>query len=44
MVVVIIEAVTKKKVPFKYYSWVNVIGFGLLMLLLIIVTINDIKA
>jgi regulator of sigma E protease len=43
MVVVVIEAITKKKVPFKYYSWVNVIGFGLLMLLLIIVTINDLK-
>jgi regulator of sigma E protease len=44
MMVVLIEAITKKKVPFKYYSWVNIIGFSLLMLLLIIVTINDIKA
>lgn len=44
MVVVLIEALFRKKVPFKYYSWVNVLGFGALMLLLIIVTINDIKA
>lgn len=43
MVVVIIEAITRRKVPFKYYSWVNVIGFGLLMLLLVIVTINDLR-
>ena len=42
MVVVLIEAVTRKKVPFKYYSWVNVIGFGALILLLIVVTINDV--
>jgi regulator of sigma E protease len=44
IVVVLIETVLRKKVPFKYYSWVNVLGFGLLMLLLIVVTINDIKA
>lgn len=43
MVVVIIEAVSRKKIPFKYYSWVNIIGFSLLMLLLIIVTIHDIR-
>jgi regulator of sigma E protease len=43
MVVVLIEAITRKKVPFKYYSWVNVIGFGLLILLLITVTINDLS-
>lgn len=43
MVVVIIEAVTRRKVPFAYYSWVNVIGFSLLMLLLVIVTIHDIR-
>lgn len=44
MVVVIIETVIRRKIPFKYYSWVNVLGFGLLMLLLIVVTINDIRA
>lgn len=43
MVVVLIEAIFRKKVPFKYYSWVNITGFGLLMLLLIVVTINDIR-
>lgn len=42
MVVVIIEAVTKKKVPYKYYSWTNFVGFAALMLLLIVVTIHDV--
>lgn len=44
MVVVIIESVIRRKVPYKYYAWVNVIGFMALMLLLIVVTINDIRA
>lgn len=43
IVVVIIEAVTRKRVPFKYYSWVNILGFAALMLLLVGVTINDIR-
>lgn len=42
MVVVIIETITKRKVPHKYYSIVNVIGFLLLMLLLVLVTIHDV--
>lgn len=42
MVVVVLETALRKKIPFKYYSWVNVVGFGLLMLLLVLVTINDI--
>lgn len=43
VVVVVIETVTRRKIPFKYYSWVNVIGFSLLILLLIFVTVNDVK-
>jgi regulator of sigma E protease len=43
MVVVIIETVLRKRIPFKYYSWVNVLGFAALMILLVIVTINDVK-
>lgn len=43
IVVVLIETITRKRVPFKYYSWVNVLGFGFLMLLLIVVTINDVR-
>lgn len=43
MVVVMIETIIKKRVPFTYYSWVNMIGFSLLMLLLVIVTIHDIR-
>lgn len=42
IVVVAIEAVARRRVPFKYYSWVNVAGFAALMLLLIVVTINDV--
>lgn len=43
IVVVIIEAITRKRVPFKYYSWVNILGFSLLMLLLVVVTIHDVR-
>ncbi len=41
MVVVAIETVTRRKIPFKYYSWLNIVGFLALVLLLIVVTIND---
>lgn len=43
IVVVIIETIFKRKIPYKYYAWVNIIGFMALMLLLIVVTINDIR-
>lgn len=43
MVVVVIETVIRRKVPHKYYSWVNVIGFLALMLLLILVTVHDVR-
>ncbi|HCC05837.1 TPA: hypothetical protein DEP94_00510 [Candidatus Nomurabacteria bacterium] len=43
MVVVIIEAVSRRKVPHKYYSWVNVVGFLALMLLLVLVTLHDVR-
>lgn len=43
IVVVLMEAISRKKIPFKYYSWVNVVGFALLMLLLVVVTVNDIR-
>lgn len=43
MVVVLIEAISRRKIPFKYYSWVNVVGFAALMLLLIVVTIHDLR-
>lgn len=42
MVVVLIEAVSRRRVPFKYYSWMNVLGFAALMVLLVVVTVNDI--
>lgn len=42
VVVVLLEAISRKKIPFKYYSWVNILGFGALMLLLVVVTIHDI--
>ena len=43
MVVVIIEAISRRKVPHKYYAWVNILGFFALMTLLVVVTINDIR-
>ena len=43
IVVVIIETIFRRKIPHVYYSWVNVLGFASLMLLLIVVTINDIR-
>ncbi len=43
IVVVAIETVLKRRIPFKYYSWVNMVGFLLLILLLIVVTINDVS-
>jgi regulator of sigma E protease len=43
MVVVIIETIIRRKVPYAYYSWVNVIGFLALMLLLVLVTVHDVR-
>jgi len=43
IVVVAIETISKRKIPFKYYSWVNMVGFLLLILLLVVVTINDVR-
>lgn len=43
MVVVIIETVSRRKIPFKYYSWVNIVGFLALIALLVIVTVHDIR-
>lgn len=43
MIVVMIETVLKKKIPFKYYSWANIAGFSLLILLLVVVTFHDIR-
>ncbi len=42
IVVVLIETTIRRKVPYKYYAWVNVVGFLLLMLLLVVVTVNDV--
>lgn len=41
MVVVVMEAVARRKIPYKYYSMANVIGFSLLMILFVVVTVND---
>jgi regulator of sigma E protease len=43
IVFVLIEAITGKKVPAKYEGWVNTIGFGLLILLMIVVSVKDVK-
>ena len=43
IVVVLVETIIRRKIPFKYYSWLNVVGFLALMLLLVLVTINDVS-
>lgn len=42
LVFVLIEAVTKKRVPAKWTGWTNLVGFVLLMVLMAAVTFNDI--
>jgi len=44
IVVVLIETCIRRKIPIRYYSWVNSVGFLLLIALLIVVTINDFRA
>jgi len=39
---ILIEKITKKKVPLKYEQLAHTIGFGLLMLLIIVVTVRDV--
>jgi regulator of sigma E protease len=43
LIVVTIEAIIRRKIPFKYYSWLNVISFAFLIILLVVVTIHDFK-
>ncbi len=37
-----IEAITRKKIPQKFFNYANLIGFGLLILLMLVVTYHDI--
>ncbi len=38
----LIEAVTRRKIPPVFVRWVNFIGFGLLLLLMLVITVHDI--
>jgi len=40
---VIIEAITRRRVPPKVFNWINTVGFALLVLLMILVTIRDVR-
>jgi regulator of sigma E protease len=42
LLIVIIEAISRKKVPMKLQGWINGIGFLLLMILMVLVTIGDV--
>lgn len=42
IVFVIIEAITSKRIPAKVGTWVNGIGFILLMILMVVVTVQDV--
>jgi regulator of sigma E protease len=39
---VLIEGIARRRIPAKFTNWVNLVGFGLLMLLMIVVTFNDV--
>lgn len=39
---VIIEAITRKKIPVKFANWANGIGFAILLLLMVVITVSDI--
>ncbi len=39
---VIIEGITRKRIPIKFTNTVNIVGFALLMLLMVVVTYQDI--
>jgi len=39
---VIIESIIRRPIPAKFTNWVNLIGFGLLMLLMVIITYKDV--
>ena len=41
---VIIEGITRRKVPVKFFNIVNIVGFVILMVLMVIVTYNDISS
>ncbi|HNX14834.1 MAG TPA: site-2 protease family protein [Oscillospiraceae bacterium] len=44
LIFILIEIIVRKPVPKKYESMIHFIGFGLLILLIILVTFNDIKS
>ncbi|MBP6858421.1 MAG: site-2 protease family protein [Candidatus Pacebacteria bacterium] len=39
---VLIEGVIRRRIPMKFTNWVNLVGFGLLMLLMVVITYRDI--
>ena len=39
---IIIESITRRPIPTKIANYANMIGFALLMLLMVVVTYNDI--
>ena len=40
---ILIEAIRKKPVPAKYEGYIHAVGMALLLLLMVIITFNDIK-
>jgi regulator of sigma E protease len=39
---VLIEAITRKKIPEKIFNWTNGLGFLFLIILMLVITFNDI--
>ena len=42
LLIVIIEAITRRPMPAKVTNWINTIGFGLLILIMLFVTYHDV--
>ena len=42
LVFLLLEAIRRKPVPAKYEGWVHTAGFVLLMILMVVITFNDI--
>lgn len=43
LIFVLFEAITKRRIPTKYEGWIHTIGFMLLMVLMVVISIVDIK-
>ena len=43
IIVVLIETVFRRRIPYKQYAWINTVSFLLLILLVVVVTVKDFR-